>query len=81
MLTPLGVPRPVRVEASPGGEPLRVDAGGHPRRVLAVRDDWLVQDRWWPGHTGERHHFERVLDPGRVAVVYREADGSWHAHP
>jgi hypothetical protein len=50
--------------------------------VVAVRDDWLVQDRWWTDRPVDRHYFELVLDPGRVAVVYRDnRAGAWFVHP
>ena len=47
-----------------------------------VRDEWLVQDRWWTDRPVDRHYFELVLDPGRVAVVFRDVRaGGWFAHP
>jgi hypothetical protein len=50
--------------------------------VAAVRDEWLVQDRWWTDRPVDRHYFELVLDPGRVAVVFRDVRaGGWFAHP
>jgi len=39
----LGVPRRVAVEAAPDGRPLLVDR----REVDAVRESWLIEDRWW----------------------------------
>jgi hypothetical protein len=81
-LRTLGAPRPVTVDAGPGGEPRAVELRGRRRRVVAIRDDWLVQDRWWTSRPVDRHYFELVLDPGRVAVVYRDApSGGWFAHP
>jgi hypothetical protein len=81
-LRALGVPRPAEVEAAPGGVPRAVVLRGRRRRVVAVRDDWLVQDRWWTGRPVDRHYFELVLDPGRVAVVFRDIRaGAWFVHP
>jgi hypothetical protein len=81
-LRALGAPHPVTVDAAPGGAPRAVVLGGRRRRVTAVRDDWLVQDRWWTSRPVDRHYFELVLDPGRVAVVYRDIrTGGWLAHP
>lgn len=81
-LKPLGAPRPVTVDAAPGGAPRAVVLGGRRRPVAAVRDEWLVQDRWWTARPVDRHYFELVLDPGRVAVVYRDVRaGAWFAHP
>ncbi len=39
----LYAPRPVRVRAGPGGVPVAVDGVA----VEAVREEWLVEDRWW----------------------------------
>jgi hypothetical protein len=80
-LRAVGAPRPVRVEgADRGGPPAAVVLDGRRRAVIAVRDDWVVQDRWWTDRPIDRHYFELVLEPGRVAVAYREASGGWFAH-
>jgi len=60
-------PRPVRVTAR-AGRPLRV--GGRP--VDSVREQWLVEDRWWTGSPLRRHYLELVLAGGRCAIVYRD---------
>jgi hypothetical protein len=81
-LRALGAPRPVDVDAGPGGAPRAVVLRGRRRAVAAVRDEWLVQDRWWTDRPVERHYFELVLDPGRVAVVFRDIRArAWFAHP
>ncbi len=80
-LRALGAPRPAEVDA-PDGVPRAVVLRGRRRAVAAVRDDWLVQDRWWTDRPVNRHYFELVLDPGRVAVVYLDGPGGgWFAHP
>jgi hypothetical protein len=67
-------PRPVPVAAR-GGRPLRV--GGRP--VESVREQWLVEDRWWTGSPLRRHYLELVLAGGRCAVVYRDlATDRWY---
>lgn len=78
----MGAPCPATVEAAPDGAPRAVVLLGRRRAVVGIRDDWLVQDRWWTGRPVDRHYFELVLDPGRVAVVFRESpDGRWFVHP
>jgi hypothetical protein len=65
-------PRPVKVEVGPGGEPAAVDSVV----VDAVREEWLVEDRWWTPKPLSRRYFELVLVDGRNVVVFREpADG------
>jgi hypothetical protein len=78
----MGAPRPATVDAAPDGAPRAVVLKGRRRGVVAIRDDWLVQDRWWTGRPVDHHYFELVLDPGRVAVVFRESPaGRWFVHP
>jgi hypothetical protein len=80
-LRAIGAPRPTRVACDGDGVPAEVEVDGRMRRVVAVRDDWLVQDLWWTGSPIDRHYWELVVEPGRLVVVYREAsDGSWSVH-
>jgi len=66
----LGTPRPVLVQAGRGGRPTAVGRV----RVEAVREDWVVEDRWWTGETLRRRYFELVLENGRNAVVFRDVE-------
>ena len=40
--------------------------------VEAVREDWLVEDRWWTPKPLESRYFELALADGRNLVVFRE---------
>jgi hypothetical protein len=65
-------PRPVKVEMGPEGQPEIIDSVV----VDAVREEWLVEDRWWTPKPLSRRYFELVLVDGRNVVVFREpADG------
>jgi len=80
-LRALALPRPVDVVVAPDGAPHAVLVEGRRRAVVAVREDWLVQDRWWTDQPVDRHYFELVLEPGRAAVVYRDLrSGRWLGH-
>jgi hypothetical protein len=72
--------RPVRVVEAPDGTPRALVHGGRRRLVVSVRDEWLVQDRWWTDAPVDRRYFELVLEPGRPVVAYRERGGAWYAH-
>ena len=73
----LSLPRPVSVRAGPGGRPLAVDG----REVEAVRESWLVEDRWWTERPLRRRYWEVVTACGRDLVVFRELDGGgWFSH-
>lgn len=70
----LSVPRAASVQAGPGGVPVAV--GGTP--VEAMREDWVVEDRWWTRRPLRRRYFELVLIDGRNVVVFRDlAAGRW----
>ncbi len=64
----LGAPRPIRVRAGARGFPAAV--GGV--AVEAVREDWVVEDRWWTGRPVRRRYFELVLADGRDVTVFCE---------
>jgi hypothetical protein len=68
-------PRPVEVVADPGGAP--VEVGGV--KVDAIREQWLVEDRWWTPKPLQRRYFELVLADGHDIVVFREPaeGGRW----
>ena len=71
----LYVPQRVTVAAGPGGEPQAVDGVA----VEAVREEWLVEDRWWTPKPMRRHYYELVLADGRDVVVFRGAStGRWY---
>ena len=63
--------------AGPGGRPLSVE--GH--EVVAVRESWLIEDRWWTDRPLRRRYWEVVTIDGRDLVVFRElGEGRWFAH-
>ena len=68
-------PRPIEVEVGGEGVPRRVASTA----VGAVREDWLVEDRWWTPRPLSRRYFELILADGRDVVVFREPaeDGRW----
>jgi hypothetical protein len=63
-------PQPVLVTTGAAGEPAAVDSVA----VEAVREEWLVEDRWWTSKPLRRRYFELVLADGRNVVVFQEAD-------
>ena len=70
----LYAPRRVEVEVGPEGVPLRVGAVA----VAAVREEWLVEDRWWTLRRLWRHYFELALVDGSDTVVFRAGGGRWY---
>jgi hypothetical protein len=68
-------PKPVEVTADGEGVPVAVGAVA----VETIREDWLVEDRWWTPRPLRRRYFELVLADGRCIVVFCEPfpDGRW----
>lgn len=65
----LYAPRRVAVRTSPRGAPMTVDG----MAVETVREEWLVEDRWWTPRPLRRHYFELALRDGRALTVFRTA--------
>jgi hypothetical protein len=77
----LATPRPLDVITTPDGIPHAINVQGRRRLVVAIREDWLVQDRWWTSEPVDRHYYELLLEPGRVMTLYRETrEGAWYHH-
>jgi hypothetical protein len=71
----LYAPEPVTVRTDPGGPP-RAVAGV---AVEAIREEWVLDDRWWIPEQLQRHYFELTLADGRSAAVFRCAcSGRWY---
>ena len=50
------------------------------REVDAVRESWLVEDRWWTDAPLRRRYWEVVTADGRDLVVFRDLmEGRWYA--
>ncbi len=70
----LYLPQPVAVRLGPDGLPAMADGVA----VEAIREEWLVEDRWWTPRPLRRHYFELVLGDGRALVVFRRRGGRWY---
>ncbi len=70
----LSVPARVAVRADDHGRPLVVDG----REVDAVRESWLIEDRWWTEKPLRRFYWEIVTVDGRDEVVFCDLrSGRW----
>lgn len=65
----LYAPQRVAVRTDPRGAPTTVEGV----TVEAVREEWLVEDRWWTPEPLRRHYFELALGDGRALTVFRTA--------
>ncbi|MEJ7824030.1 MAG: hypothetical protein WKF48_01300 [Solirubrobacteraceae bacterium] len=73
----IAVPRHAAVRADAAGQPLWVDG----EVVEAVRESWLVEDRWWTERPLRRRYWEVVTAGGRNAIVFRDlVEQGWHRH-
>jgi hypothetical protein len=62
----LYAPQRVAVRTDPRGAPETVEGA----TVEAVREEWLVEDRWWTQKPLRRHYFELALRDGRALTVF-----------
>jgi hypothetical protein len=70
----LAVPRHAAVRTGEDGSPLAVDG----RAVDAVRESWLIEDRWWTDRPLRRRYWELVTTCGRNLVVFHDLEkGGW----
>lgn len=65
----LYAPQRVAIRTDPRGAPTSVEG----TRVEAVREEWLVEDRWWTAKPLRRHYFELATADGRSLTVFRGA--------
>jgi hypothetical protein len=70
----LYAPRRVPVEVDFEGVPLAVEGV----EVAAIREEWVVEDRWWTLRRLWRHYFELVLVDGHNVVIFRTSDKCWY---
>jgi hypothetical protein len=66
----LAVPTRASVTAASDGCPLAVDG----RDVDAVRESWLIEDRWWTDRPVRRRYWEVVTTCGRNVVVFHDLE-------
>lgn len=67
-VTRLYRPRPVEVAADRLGTPIQVDDTD----VVAIREEWIVEDGWWTAAPIRRWYFELVLIDGRDLTVFQD---------
>jgi hypothetical protein len=69
-------PRAASVRAGADGIPVAVGRS----QVDAVREQWLVEDRWWTGRPLRRLYFELVTAGGASRVVFHDLESDrWYA--
>ena len=67
-------PRPLAIQADGAGVPISV--GRAP--VEAVREEWLIDDRWWTDRPLRRRYFDLVTADGVNRVVFCDLmSGRW----
>jgi hypothetical protein len=64
----LSEPTPATVETADDGRPLQID--GH--EIEAIRESWLIEDRWWTDNPLRRRYWEVVTVDGRNLIAFRD---------
>jgi hypothetical protein len=69
-------PRPVSVDVGEDGVPSAIGRAA----VEALREEWLVEDRWWTARPLRRRYLELVTADGADRVVFCDLEtGRWFA--
>ena len=78
-LLPLNLPQPIGVEANAVGDPDAVLVRGRLRPVVAIHDQWRIDDEWWRTEISRRY-FALELESGiRVTVFCDAINGGWYS--
>lgn len=73
MARTLNAPRPARVRL---GHDQPAEVNGEP--VEALRESWLVEDRWWDARPLRRRYWELLGVRGRNLIVFHDlCTGDW----
>jgi len=49
---------------------------------VTVREQWVVEDRWWTTRPIQRHYFELMTADGRDVVVFCDRQSErWFSQP
>lgn len=77
MVTPLNIPRDIRVTADGDGSPVSIWLSNRQRRVARVRNVWRIDDEWWRQEISRRY-FDLELSNGSVITVFQDLiSGNW----
>ena len=77
MVTPLNIPRDIRVTVDGDGCPVFVWLRNRQRRVARIRNVWRIDDEWWLQEIA-RCYFELELSDGSVITVFQDLiSGNW----
>jgi hypothetical protein len=71
-------PRPAAVQLASDGTPVRVGRSA----VEAVREEWLIEDRWWTARPLRRRYLELTTADGADKVVFCDLESErWYLQP
>lgn len=79
-MEPLNAPRPLAVEAvaTPDGpQPVGVVWRGRRRRVVAIDDEWRVDDAWWRVPISRHYFVVRLAGDHRLTLFLDRLAGTW----
>ena len=65
-------PRPLEVEASPDGAPVRLRLGGDWQDVTLVRRPWRIDQHWWREGAISRLYYRVAPADGPPLTVYHD---------
>ena len=70
--------RPVPAKVDVGDADFPAAVGG--AAVESIREEWLIEDRWWTARPLRRRYFELTTADGADRVVFRDLEtGRWYS--
>lgn len=73
---PINTPEPVVVKEDASGHPVRLS---HHRAIVAIEDQWRIDDEWWRSEPVSRLYLRIRLASGEKLVLYKDLiTGNWY---
>ncbi len=70
-IKPVDTPAAVRVEQGRGEQPVRIHLGDW-QQVMAIQDQWRIDDEWWRERPISRMYYRVLLEDGRETTVFQD---------
>ena len=76
-LLPLNLPQPAAVETGASGRPTAVLLRGVLRPVVAINDQWRIDDEWWRTEITRIYYAVELEGEVRLSIFRDQMTGAW----
>lgn len=77
-LLPLNLPQPAAVDADVHERPAAMLLNGSLQPVVAIRDQWRIDDEWWRGEISRQYFLVEFAGGIRLTVFQDLVTGEWY---